>query len=137
VPDIRGSIGVHCMGESICGGQKDFILDHSVDQLYLCVQCDIIWLKCKYSKAMLSSFISHCNSTLPIDLVVPPVMKRLCPVHIKTLEDEVCPSISLGLDRIWTELMKKSPDRMSHFFINIGGNDGKTDDPIYDNGYSQ
>ena len=33
--------------------------------------------------------------------------------------------------REWTELMKKSQDRMSHFFINIGGNDGKTDDPIY------
>lgn len=64
----------------------------------------------------------------PIHSVVPPQAAGECAKH--KLSD-VCPSIFLSLLTIWEGLRRFAPQRMSHFVINVGANDGVVDDPLY------
>jgi hypothetical protein len=62
----------------------------------------------------------------PIYLVSPPMEQGYC-----KQETDVCPSIFISLDRVWSEINKFASDKMSHFIMNIGANDGKSADPLF------
>ena len=62
----------------------------------------------------------------PIHSVDPPETAGYC-----KLAKDVCPSVFLPLDRIWTELERFAPRHMSWYVINVGARDGTTDDPLY------
>ena len=67
------------------------------------------------------------NETLmPIRAVVPPHSNGYCKAN-----NGVCPSGFLPLLRIWDEINRTSPEKMSGYAQNVGANDGVADDPLY------
>lgn len=60
----------------------------------------------------------------PINQVDPREHEGYCKEEV-----DVCPSIFLPLQRIYSDL--KRQNRMSNFVVNIGANDGKAADPLY------
>ena len=65
------------------------------------------------------------GSTWPINSVVPPEPSGSC-----KLETDVCPSIFLPLNRIWSELQRYAPESMSSYVQNVGAKDGLAADPL-------
>ena len=64
-------------------------------------------------------------SDWPIRNVVPPLSQGSC-----KLELDVCPSIFLPLDRIFSDLMAFAPEQMSGYMQNVGAKDGLSADPL-------
>ena len=66
------------------------------------------------------------ETLMPIRAVVPPHSNGYCKAN-----NGVCPSGFLPLLRIWDEINRTSPVRMSGYAQNVGANDGVADDPLY------
>jgi hypothetical protein len=69
---------------------------------------------------------NRVNASWPIYSVDPQEPRGYC-----KQAGDVCPSISLPLERIWSELLRAFPSEMSWYVINAGARDGVLDDPIF------